>query len=302
MRWIGKIFLFLSMTFFMTSCIKVDMTYLIDKDGTATVEMVYDYTQFYQMTESMSQQLPNWSGSTNQISRQLPCDTMTEGDAGFNKDEYTSITCENLDEYRAKVIATDYDMSEYLTKKIDLQGNDYLELDVSSSIQAGTSNKQQTQEQAKQQVQQLKAMGLEMNFVFQFKWWTLESNFWEIENDTFSFSIYDTIDVEDSYLHIYYDENVPHSISWNDAIDEENEISKGQLYKQFILSRNILQKTSKWKKRVEIIDTFFRQSSENKLKKLAKRLEKVNKKSQGYIQNEALLKYLEAGVLLELYK
>ncbi len=284
---------------FLTSCIKMDSSLVINNDLTMDWVTTFDYTQMNATSWSFSSSFTfwwSWSVETENSEKKLPCDNLKSGSGWLSVGIYKSIKCENKTDDIAEVVAKWAELKDI----VELKDWNYI-LDLKWIVENNNSDKEQTESEKIQSINSMKSMWLEMNYTIVFPSKIIDANVWNYTWDTINFNIYDITDTKDPY--VIFENNW--DIKFTITNTEENHSlviqKKALLYKKLILSKRELENTYKWRKDIQKFDEYIPLMKDDKLIDIYNKLEKVDLNSYKFREYKDLLNYLYAKIWIEIY-
>ncbi len=283
----------LASSFLLTSCIKLDAEVVVDEDFNSTGTMVVDYSTIQAMSQSAD---PSAEPKT-------PCEIYEswEEDNEWEEKEYTVLSCTNIDENVAS-IEVDYGN---VWGDIKERNGVYIMEMTQEWTWVDAWEEWQSKEEVAKSMAMMKWMWLEINFKYSFPGKVVDSNIWETDGKSVSFTIYDLVEAVDTKSYIIYTNKTNYEA---DAKDLKEDFlkqkfklkTKAQYKKQLILAKKELNKTYKWRKYVAKFEKIIPRVKKQKLEELMERIGKIDTSNKAFAKYKDLFSYLEALIVLEL--
>jgi len=283
--WLTLSFLFLS------SCIKMDSTLVVNDDLSMDWVTIFDYTQLNATTSWFSN---FWTWTEIESSDiKKPCDNLS-WTWWLSAWDFKEISCINIDENIAKVIWKWQSIQDF----VKVKNWNYI-LDLKPIVESNSDDDWKTEEEKIQSINSMRTMWFQMNYIIKLPTEIIESNVWRINWDELSFDIYEFTDVKNPYVIFKSNWNLDKNIinDFNVQLD-----TKQVLFKKLILSKRELEKTYKWRKDVAKFEALIPRVNNNKLVDLNNRISNIDKSNRLYKKYEDFLNYLDAKIWLEIYK
>jgi len=283
--WLTLSFLFLS------SCIKMDSTLVVNDDLSMDWVTIFDYTQLNATTSWFSN---FWTWTEIESSDiKKPCDNLS-WTWWLSAWDFKEISCINVDENIAKVIWKWQSIQDF----VKVKNWNYI-LDLKPIVESNSDDDWKTEEEKIQSINSMRTMWFQMNYIIKLPTEIIESNVWRINWDELSFDIYEFTDVKNPYVIFKSNWNLDKNIinDFNVQLD-----TKQVLFKKLILSKRELEKTYKWRKDVAKFEALIPRVNNNKLVDLNNRISNIDKSNRLYKKYEDFLNYLDAKIWLEIYK
>jgi len=277
-------------TLFLSSCIKMDSTLIVNNDLSMDWITTFDYTQLNASTSWFSS-FWTWT-ETESTNTKKPCDNLS-WTWWLSAWDFKEISCINVDENIAKVIWKWQSIQDF----VKVKNWNYI-LDLKPIVESNSDDDWKTEEEKIQSINSMRTMWFQMNYIIKLPTEIIESNVWRINWDELSFDIYEFTNVKNPYVIFKSNWNIDKNIINDSNVQLD---TKQVLFKKLILSKRELEKTYKWRKDIAKFDNLIPKVDDNKLIDLNDKISNIDKSNRLYKKYENFLNYLDAKIWLEIY-